>query len=106
VCIGASVLGVVLLIIDAVQERQRRQAGGPGGEPVSASAERGHGAGQAGYGVAGGADTSTQESDYADYPEDIPEEHEERAAESGTATGEKPAPDADHGDAIRDDNPR
>jgi hypothetical protein len=28
VCIGASVLGVVLLIIDAVRERQRRDAGG------------------------------------------------------------------------------
>lgn len=28
VCIGASVLGVVLLIIDALQERQRREAGG------------------------------------------------------------------------------
>ncbi len=28
VCIGASVLGVVLLIIDALQERQRRAAGG------------------------------------------------------------------------------
>jgi hypothetical protein len=27
VCIGASVLGVVLLIIDALQERQRREAG-------------------------------------------------------------------------------
>ena len=27
VCIGASVLGVVLLIIDALQERQRRETG-------------------------------------------------------------------------------
>jgi hypothetical protein len=27
VCIGASVLGVVLLIIDALQERKRREAG-------------------------------------------------------------------------------
>ena len=27
VCIGASVLGVALLIIDALQERQRREAG-------------------------------------------------------------------------------
>jgi hypothetical protein len=27
VCIGASVLGVVLLIVDALQERQRREAG-------------------------------------------------------------------------------
>ena len=29
VCIGASVLGVVLLIIDALQERQRREASSP-----------------------------------------------------------------------------
>ena len=29
VCIGASVLGVVLLIIDALRERQRREAGAP-----------------------------------------------------------------------------
>jgi hypothetical protein len=28
VCIGASVLGVILLIIDALQERQRREGGG------------------------------------------------------------------------------
>ena len=27
VCIGASVLGVLLLIVDALQERQRREAG-------------------------------------------------------------------------------
>jgi len=27
VCIGASVLGVILLIVDALQERQRREAG-------------------------------------------------------------------------------
>ena len=32
VCIGASVLGVVLLIIDALRERQRRDADIPGGE--------------------------------------------------------------------------
>jgi hypothetical protein len=48
VCIGASVLGVVLLIIDALQERQRREAG-----PAS------HGPG-----AAGGDDEA------ADYPAD------------------------------------
>ena len=40
VCIGASVLGVVLLIIDALQERQRREAG-PDHETVSVDS-RGH----------------------------------------------------------------
>jgi hypothetical protein len=33
VCIGASVLGVVLLIIDALQERRRREAGPAGHTP-------------------------------------------------------------------------
>jgi hypothetical protein len=33
VCIGASVLGVLLLIIDALQERQRREAGPASHEP-------------------------------------------------------------------------
>ncbi|WP_375487615.1 hypothetical protein [uncultured Mycobacterium sp.] len=104
VCIGASVLGVVLLIIDALQERQRRQAGGSGGEPVPASAEARPGAGQSGYGVSGGPDSGVTEGDYADYPEDVPEEHS--SAESGTATGEKLAPEADQGDAVRDDDTR
>jgi len=38
VCIGASVLGVVLLIIDALQERQRREAGGAPHDADSADA--------------------------------------------------------------------
>jgi hypothetical protein len=33
VCIGASVLGVVLLIVDALQERRRREAGPASHEP-------------------------------------------------------------------------
>jgi hypothetical protein len=45
VCIGASVLGVVLLIIDALRERQRREVGaptkesGPAEEPTDYPAE-------------------------------------------------------------------
>ena len=35
VCIGASVLGVVLLIVDALQERQRREAGATTKEPLA-----------------------------------------------------------------------
>ena len=38
VCIGASVIGVVLLIVDAVRERQRRDAG-PSGQPGTPRAE-------------------------------------------------------------------
>src|SRR5271155_2312960 len=51
VCIGASVLGVVLLIIDAVRERQRGEAGDEDGEQEAADADA-----------------------YLDYPEEIPDE--------------------------------
>ena len=53
VCIAASVLGVVLLIIDAVRERQRRDVGG------QAVAEDG---------------TGNAEEASVDYPVDYPEE--------------------------------
>jgi hypothetical protein len=39
VCIGASVLGVILLIIDALQERQRRVAGPAAGPTEDAPTE-------------------------------------------------------------------
>lgn len=69
VCIAASVLGVVLLIIDALQERQRRQTAAkpvpqdaptPQVEEVTASYDQ----------VSDGGDAGTQEVPYADYPED------------------------------------
>lgn len=50
VCIGASVLGVVLLIVDALRERQRRDAG----EQAVAEQETG--------------------DEPVDYPEEVPEE--------------------------------
>ena len=43
VCIGASVLGVVLLIIDALQERQRRESGPASHGPGSADGLESHG---------------------------------------------------------------
>ncbi len=49
VCIGASVLGVVLLIVDALQERQRRDDGHEG-SPAENDAEA------------------------VDYPEEVPDE--------------------------------
>ena len=53
VCIGASVLGVILLIIDALRERQRRDTGG---------ADHDH-------------DEVTSDQDtYVDYPEDVAEQ--------------------------------
>jgi hypothetical protein len=57
VCIGASVLGVVLLIIDALQERQRREAGPASHGPGSADDSESH-----------------DEDEAADYPEDAIDE--------------------------------
>jgi hypothetical protein len=65
VCIGASVLGVVLLIIDALRERQLRGAGGEDADADS-SAE-------------GGANTEDQGA--VEYPEEVPEEAPGEAAE-------------------------
>lgn len=55
VCIGASVLGVVLLIVDALRERQRRDEGGEDHDE---------------------ADQPAAEDDYVDYPEEVPDSHE------------------------------
>lgn len=62
VCIGASVLGVLLLIIDALQERRRREAG--------------HGAGSADGPEAHGDDEA------ADYPADAIDEADGAADDS------------------------
>jgi hypothetical protein len=84
VCIGASVLGVVLLIIDALQERQRREAAGP--EPPAEAATQG-------YEEAGSpGDGGTDEDVFADYPEDASGEGEDEElrshpADSGTDEG-------------------
>jgi hypothetical protein len=56
VCIAASVVGVVLLILDALRERQRRDAAG---DEAPASDE-----------------AQSDEDDYVDYPEEVPAEGE------------------------------
>jgi hypothetical protein len=56
VCIGASVLGVVLLIVDALHERQRRDAGPANHEPDSAD------------------DSGSDEDEAAEYPDDAHED--------------------------------
>ena len=83
VCIGASVLGVVLLIVDALQERQRRGAGTADNEPAAADAK-----------------TSDEgASDYADYPEDDTDEGHGAAAAADSKS------DADAaGETVRDDH--
>ncbi|MBO0864170.1 MAG: hypothetical protein J2P16_03760 [Mycobacterium sp.] len=98
VCIAASVIGVVLLIIDALQERRRRQTaskpaveGGSKPQPEAANHDQVSSTGQAG----------TPEAQYADYPEDASGEADEgapdtgeqvqvRSADSGTDEDEEP----------------
>jgi hypothetical protein len=77
VCIGASVLGVVLLIIDALRERQRHEAG-------AATKESGPAAGEDSHGGEGAAD----------YPDDSFDEGEEASA---------PA-DSEADDSVSDDH--
>ena len=85
VCIGASVLGVVLLIIDALRERQRRDTGDEADDEERA-----------------GDDLETGEDAYIDYPEEVPDGSErdatatdESAEESGTEAGAESAVSAD-----------
>lgn len=70
VCIGASVLGVVLLIIDALQERRRRDAGTAGPEPVAEAAFP-----HEDVPPYTGTEVAETEADfYVDYPEDAAEQ--------------------------------
>ncbi|HEY1839279.1 MAG TPA: hypothetical protein VGG53_03475 [Mycobacterium sp.] len=73
VCIGASVLGVVLLIVDALQERQRREAG-----PAT------HDAGSAEH-------PESPDDQVADYPADVPDEDDDASprADTGSADDHK-----------------
>lgn len=104
VCIGASVLGVVLLIIDALQERRRRTPRSPADEP-----EPGSGAG----------DSGPHEDLYEDYPEDTADagggavssgadEGSSRRSESGAGASQEPggSDEYDHGNVVHDDNTR
>ena len=72
VCIAASVLGVVLLIIDAVQERRRRDAGGGAGGDVE-----------------GSGSASGDEAASVDYPEEVADD--ESATAAGTEATEESA---------------
>jgi hypothetical protein len=64
VCIGASVLGVVLLIVDALRERQRRDTSDETHEEQPAAEEA------------------------VDYPEEAPEESTDEAADDETVAAE------------------
>jgi hypothetical protein len=95
VCIGASVIGVVLLIVDALRERQRRDAGSTA-EPVddaAAGAPTGHPA----------TDDGSENFD-AEYPDDLPDRPGRDTAEPGvSAPGVKPARQPDTGTEGADD---
>jgi hypothetical protein len=81
VCIGASVLGVVLLIIDALRERQRRVAGG---EDHDAEEEAG-----------------ADEDAYVDYPEEVPDGGEQHlASEDTTVDGSSPEAGTEVGEEL------
>ncbi|OBF06730.1 hypothetical protein A5730_13195 [Mycobacterium sp. ACS4054] len=79
VCIGASVLGVVLLIIDALQERQRRDAGVA--DQAQAQDEVG-----------------TGEEEAVDYPEEASSEAGREPSEQAEATEQSTVPAEGHGD--------
>lgn len=73
VCIAASVVGVVLLILDALRERQQR---GPVGDEVQ---DAGQDAGE----------VPADEDDYVDYPEEGAAEGEPEAATEATEPTEE-----------------
>ena len=80
VCIGASVLGVLLLIVDALRERRRREPGGEAPEvPQALEAETPE------------AETPEAETPEAETPEaeaDHPDEAPEENADEGEGAGE------------------
>jgi hypothetical protein len=101
VCIGASVLGVVLLIIDALQERQRREAGAIADEPPAPDDSQSR-LGEVGPDYEQVSGSNDNGARYADYPEDAADEDDEsRTADSGVDVG----PDAEYerGSSVRDD---
>jgi len=82
VCIGASVLGVVLLIIDALRERQRRDAGGEDRDVEEAGDD---------------------ENALVDYPEDVPAEGERHTGSEDTTIDESSEESAVPADGRNDD---
>ncbi len=109
ICIGASVLGVVLLIVDALQERRRR---GPGRRGDEAKAEAGSDASDA-------DDSGPDEDLYEDYPEDAADsggagvsssedEESSRSTAGGGGASQEPggSDEFDHSNAGQDDTTR
>ncbi|OSC41765.1 hypothetical protein [Mycobacterium decipiens] len=83
VCIGASVLGVVLLIIDGLRERQQVIAGD--GDEDDA------------------ADSAVDEEVYVDYPEEASDEGEAATGDSGSDESSEEASEASEESAVSAD---
>ena len=81
VCIGASVLGVVLLIIDALRERQRREAGVTTKESAAIEGDDSHG-----------------EEEPADHPAEALDEDDETSALEDSES------DEDAAESVGDDH--
>lgn len=77
VCIGACALGVVLLIVDALQERKRRAASASVAEPADAAPRDAEDA--TGSAPTAAAEIGTHENFDADYPPDEVDEVDEDA---------------------------
>lgn len=85
VCIGASVIGVLLLIVDAVRERSRGTKAGDGDDTASA----------ADVDADGGATETTETFDAVDYPdESVAESESDVAVESDAADVDVDADDS------------
>lgn len=109
VCIAASVLGVVLLIIDALQERRRRGAVGGASEPATTATEDGRDAGTTAASGTEAAGTG-HDADYEEYPADAEEQRgadqvSSRRAEAGASEEPGGSDEYDHG-GVGDDKTR
>jgi hypothetical protein len=103
VCIGASVLGVVLLIIDALQERQRREAGATTKEPLAQDdSESRMGEADPGYEQRNGSSDSGAR--YADYPDDASDEDDDASQSADAEIDAGPSADYEHDGSVRDDH--
>jgi hypothetical protein len=103
VCIGASVLGVVLLMVDALQERQRREPGATAREsPASDDSEprldeTGPGSDRAGGSTANGGRG-------AGYPEKGSDEDDDASRPADSGIEAEPEAGYGRGGTVRDDH--
>ncbi|BBX08489.1 phage holin family protein [Mycolicibacterium aichiense] len=102
VCIAASVVGVILLIVDAIRERQQRRTGDDEPAPVTTSDESVESSATAETTAYSETD-ETVDTTYSTFDADYPEDEGPAAAEPETAedVAEEPAETTD--EAASDD---